>query len=92
MQAPTSTYEAEIADLETLGAELATRGFQATLRVPEDSPACLTVRNPRASVLAETVYVDGGLFWWSWREPIAGTGDVDTAAGIVARVLRTAGE
>jgi hypothetical protein len=71
---------------------LATRGFQTMLRSPGDGPPCLTVRNPRASVLAESVYAEGGSFWWSWREPIAGTGEVDTAAGIVARVLRTAGE
>jgi hypothetical protein len=92
MQAPTGTYEAEIAELETLGAELAARGFQTRLRAPGDGPPGLTVRNPRASVLAETVYAQEGSFWWSWREPIAGTGQVGTAAGILARVLRAVGE
>jgi hypothetical protein len=81
-----------MADLEKLAAELATRGFQATLRRPPDGVPCLNVRNPRASVLAETVRAFDGAFWWSWKEPIAGTGQVDTAAGILARVLRAVGE
>jgi hypothetical protein len=80
------------ADLESLVAELATRGFQATLRASVDGIPCLTVRNPRASVLAEVVYADAGSFWWSWREPIAGVDQVTTAAGILARVLRAVGE
>jgi hypothetical protein len=89
---PTDTRTQDTADLERLAAELASRGFQTTLRAPEDSTACLTVRNPRASVLAETVYAGKGSFWWSWREPIAGVDQVITAAGILARVLRAVGE
>jgi len=86
------TQTDERADLERLAAAVATRGFQATLRALEDGTACLTVRNPRASVLAEVVYARDGAYWWSWREPIAGTGEVDSAAGILARVLRAVGE
>jgi hypothetical protein len=92
MQPPTGTHEAEIAELEALGAELTARGFQTTLKPPEGGPPCLTVRNPRASVLAETIYADAGSFWWSWREPIAACDQVTTAAGLLARVLRAVGE
>jgi hypothetical protein len=88
----TDTQAQDTADLERLSAELATRGFQTTLRAPGDGPPCLTVRNPRASVLAEVVYADAGSFWWSWREPIARVDQVTTAAGILARVLRAVGE
>lgn len=86
------TQVTETAALETLAAELAARGFQTILRASGEGTACLTVRNPRANVLAETVYARDGVYWWSWREPIAGTNQVDTAAGILARALRTVGE
>lgn len=88
----TGTQANEIADLDKLGVELTARGFQTTFSAPEDGATCLTVRNPRAGLLAETVYVSGGLYWWSWQEPIAGCDQVTTAAGILARVLRAAGE
>jgi hypothetical protein len=88
----TCTETRATGDLEKLSAELAARGFQTTLQAPEDGIPCLTVRNPRASVLAETVYASDGSYWWSWREPIAGCDHVLAAAGILARVLRTAGE
>jgi hypothetical protein len=88
----TGTQTTETADLERLSAELATRGFQTNLRAPGDGTASLSVRNPRAAVLAETVYAEEGSFWWSWREPIASVDQVMTAAGILARVLRVAGE
>jgi len=88
----TGTQTGATADLGRLAAEMATRGFQATLRAPEDGQPCLAVRNPRASVLAETVYVCDGSYWWSWREPIAGCDQVTIAAGILARVLRAVGE
>jgi hypothetical protein len=88
----TDTQTATTSDLEKLAAELATRGFEATLSASSDGMPCLSVRNPRASVLAETVYAGEGSFWWSWREPIASVDQVMTAAGILARVLRAAGE
>jgi hypothetical protein len=86
------TQADERADLERLATAVATRGFQTTLRALEDGTVCLAVRNPRATVLAEVVYARGGSFWWSWREPIAGCDQVATAAGILARVLRAAGD
>lgn len=52
----TDTQTDATADLEKLSAEMATLGFQATLRAPQGDTACLTVRNPRASVLTEMVY------------------------------------
>lgn len=88
----TGMQTTETADLERLGAELTARGFQTTLRAPGDGQPCLTMRNPRASVLAETVYACDGSFFWSWREPVAGVDQVTTAAGILARVLRAVGE
>ena len=88
----TDAQTTERADLERLAAELAMRGFQATLKAAEGGVPCLAVRNPRATVLAEMVYADGSTFRWSWQEPIAACDDVSTAAGILARVLRTVGE
>jgi hypothetical protein len=78
-----------ITDLERLATEVAALGFQATLKTPGDGIPCLAVRNPRASVLAETVYACDGSYWWSWREPIAVCGQPATAAAVLARVLRT---
>jgi|HubBroStandDraft_1064217.scaffolds.fasta_scaffold1811247_1 hypothetical protein len=92
MQAPTDIYETQTADLERLAAEMATRGFQTTARASLDGTPCLTVRNPRASVLAEIVYTRDGSYCWSWHEPIAPTSQPATAAGILARVLRAIGE
>jgi hypothetical protein len=83
---------AELADLHKLAAELATLGYQATLRTPEDGTPCLVVRNPRASVLAEMVYACNSSYWWSWREPIAPCDQAPAAAAILARVLRAIGE
>lgn len=82
----------ETANLEKLAVELSARGFQTTLNAPGKGIPHLTVRNPRASVLAETVYVSSGSYWWSWHEPIAGVDQVARAAGILARVLRAVGE
>jgi hypothetical protein len=88
----TDAQTTERADLDRLAAELGRRGFQATLQTSEGGGPGLLVRNPRASVLAEMVYADGGTFRWSWDEPIAGCDEVSTAAGILARVLRAVGE
>jgi hypothetical protein len=85
---PTSNTHSDQASLDQLAAELTTRGFQTTRRTSLDGFPCLTVRNPRASVLAEIVYVRGNSYHWSWHEPIAPTSQPTTAAGILARVLR----
>jgi hypothetical protein len=91
MQA-TGTQATETADLERLGVELSIRGFQTTARASLDGTPCLTVRNPRAHVLAEIVYARDGSYMWSWHEPIAPTDQPATAAGILARVLRAIGD
>ena len=80
------------ANLEKLAAEMIARGYQADLRTPDSGLPYLDVRNPRATVLTERVYAHGGVFWWSWQEKIAGCDEASTAAGILARVLRTVGE
>jgi hypothetical protein len=79
----------DVSDLSRLGEELAARGYRAHLRAPADRLPFLDVTNPRASVLTERVYAQAGSFWWSWAERIAGCDQVATAAGILARVLRT---
>ncbi|HEY1920514.1 MAG TPA: hypothetical protein VGH27_33515 [Streptosporangiaceae bacterium] len=81
-----------IADLEKLGAELAALGYHADVRQMADRLPYLHVRNPDASALSEKVYVQGDSFWWSWAERIAGCNQAATAAGILARVLRTISE
>jgi len=52
----------------------------------------LHVINPAARALEEHVYVGCGSdstwwFWWSWAERISRTGELDTAATAVVRVL-----
>ena len=83
---------ADIADLETLAAELAVHGLQANVGTPRGRPPYLDVCNPRASVLTERVYAQAGAFWWSWAERIASCDEMTKAAAILARVLRTVGE
>jgi hypothetical protein len=88
----TADTAAQQADLTSLIGELTTRGLQATPRTSLDGTPCLTVRNPRASILAEIVYARDGSYWWSWHEPIAPCDQPTTAAGILTRVLRAIGE
>jgi hypothetical protein len=94
MSAPTSPAHTQTdqANLARLGAELAARGYEAAVRTPPGRLPHLTVTNPRASVLSERVYIQGGSFCWSWAEPITACTDVTSAALTVARVLRAAGE
>jgi hypothetical protein len=82
--------QAAQAALRGLAGEMAKRGFQADLKVPHETLPYLIVRNPSAAVLTETLYAEDGAYWWSWWDRIAGWEDPATAAGIVARVLRTA--
>ena len=88
----TETQTEGVADLERLAAEVTTRGLDASVRTLAERLPYLDVRNPRASALAEKVYVQGDSFWWSWAERIGGCEDVTGAAEILARVLGTAGE
>jgi hypothetical protein len=94
MSAPVShvnSTEPEQADLTTLAAALAARGYQATLHTAPDRLPFLHVCNPRASVLSERVYAQADSFWFSWAERIAGCDEADAAAGILARVLHAPG-
>jgi hypothetical protein len=88
----TGTQATAVTHLGNLAAEVTALGFQTTLKHPADDLPCLLVRNPRASVLTETVHACDGQFWWSWREPIAPCDQAATAAALLARVLRTTGE
>jgi hypothetical protein len=81
-----------VTDLTNLATELAAHGYQTTLKSPGDSTPFLVVRNPRATVLTETVHASQGSYWWSWKEPIGPCDQASTAAALLARVLRTAGE
>jgi hypothetical protein len=83
------THTEELAELERLATELVTLGFHADVRTHADRLPYLDVRNPRASVLGEKVYAQGGSYWWSWAERIARTEDVTKAAATLANVLRT---
>ena len=78
--------------LESLAGELGRRGYDTRLITPHGRPPSLTVRNPRARALAETVLAQSGWYWYSWAERIAPVDDVTGAAAIVARVLRAEGE
>jgi hypothetical protein len=78
-----------LTDLKTLAVELAARGLQADLHAPRERLPCLYVRNPQASMLSEQVHAASGAYWYSWGERIAGCDQPATAAGILARVLRT---
>lgn len=93
MPAPTShtpDTHAEQADLENLATELTARGYHATLNTPPGRLPHLHVRNPRAGALTEKIYAQAGAYWYSWAEKIAGCDEPAIAAGILARVLRTA--
>lgn len=81
--------QAAQAALRGLAGEMAKRGFQTELKVPHETLPYLIVRNPGAIVLTETLYAEEGAYWWSWWDRIAGWEEPATAAGIVARVLRT---
>jgi hypothetical protein len=61
----------DLVSLRQLAGELTARAYLADLRAPADGPPWLDARNPRANILAERVYAQAGVFWWSWREPIA---------------------
>ena len=83
--------ESPAAALEKLAAELAARGYRLPSLSPHGRPPSLTVANPAASMLSESVLVEGGWFWWPWADRIAPVGDITTAAERVARVLRVDG-
>lgn len=79
--------ESDVTALEKLAAELGERGFGTRIHAPEGRVPALTVTNPRASRLTETVTTGDGSFWWSWAERIAPVADVGSAADVITRVL-----
>jgi hypothetical protein len=84
-------YDDTTANLDSLGAELRERGFEAQLVTAADRPPWLAVRNPLAVAMAEDVMAQGGWFWWPWADRIAPADDVPAAAARVATVLRGGG-
>jgi hypothetical protein len=86
------THTEEVAELERLAAEMVRIGYHADIRAHADRLPYLAVTNPRARVLSEKVYVQGGSYWWSWAEVIARTEDVTQAAATLANVLRAVNE
>jgi hypothetical protein len=81
-----TTREAEATTLEALGRALSARGFTTALHTPEGHVPSLSVANPWAPRVDETVVAGEGWFWW-WGERITGVSDVSEAAGVIAHVL-----
>ena len=73
---------------EKLAAELAARGFAAPALPAHGRLPSLSVANPAAAMLTETVMADGGWFWWPWAGRIAPIAGVAAAADRVAHVLQ----
>jgi diadenosine tetraphosphate (Ap4A) HIT family hydrolase len=80
------------AAMEQLAAALRARGFRVMMDLACGGVPHMTVHNPAAARLSETIIGHAGAFWWSWREQIAPVSDVTTAAAVIARVLATADE
>jgi hypothetical protein len=81
--------EADVETLEKVAAELGARGFESRLITAEGRRPSLTVTNPQATALSETVVAGEGWLWWSWAERIAAVTDVAAAADAITRVLAT---
>jgi hypothetical protein len=79
--------ESEVTSLEKLAAELTARGFETRLAVPPGHVPSLSVINPQATALSETVVAGDDWYWWSWAERVAPVAEVGEAAGVIARVL-----
>jgi hypothetical protein len=89
---PSTTWQANLARLESLAVALANHGLRARVITPPGQVPSLHVVNPAATVLAEDVYAGRGQdgrwwFWWSWAEQIAADDDREGAATTIARVL-----
>jgi hypothetical protein len=85
-----------IGRLDALAAELAARGWTATVCTPRGRVPSVHARNPEpgAAALSEHIYSQPGAdgrwaYWWPWAEPIAEA--PDQAASVIVRVLRPAG-
>jgi hypothetical protein len=80
----------ERAELEQLATKLGRHGLRSELCTPPGKLPYLYVCNPQASALAERVYAQAGVYWYSWTEKIADTDDPAEAARALARVLASA--
>ena len=83
--------------LEDLASALSDRGWPSRLEARAGRVPALYVRNPEAPALSELVYAWPAAdttwwYWWPWGQPIVpASTDATCAAGIVTRVLRSAG-
>jgi hypothetical protein len=81
--------------LQNLASALSDRGWPARLEAQAGRVPALYVRNPEAPALSELVYAWPAAdrtwwYWWPWGQPIAPAAtDTPSAAGMVARVLRS---
>jgi len=82
-----TSHEADVTALEKLAAELAARGFETRLSVPQGHVPSLAVTNPQATALSETVVAGEDWYWWSWAEKVAPVADASEAAAVISRVL-----
>jgi hypothetical protein len=90
--AEAGSCHASLTRLESLAAELDSRGLRTQLVSPAGRLPSLHVVNPAAAALAEDVYAGPGRdgqwwFWWSWAERIAASADPGAAASRISRVL-----
>ncbi len=77
---------------EQLADCLEARGYRTKVIERLTGPVRLTVSNPAAAALTETIIVHAGAFWWPWRDQIGTEADVPRAADIIARVLAISDE
>ena len=77
-------------DLGKLATELVARGYGTRLGDDPGGPY-LHVRNPRADIMTERIYIQGDYFTWSWGEPLARCDQISAAASRIASVLRGRG-
>jgi hypothetical protein len=78
--------DAAVTVLERLAAQLDPSEFVTTLVAGDSGVPYLDV-GTRSPQLSETIYVQDGCFWWSWRECLTPVADVPTAAARIAAVL-----
>jgi hypothetical protein len=71
------------AHLERLGAELADRGWNATIGLQDGGPVLL-VRNPNVADLNEQILCSGEAFRWTWGQ---GIGPITEVPGVAARIM-----
>jgi hypothetical protein len=83
--------DAEPADLGRLAFALLALDYDSRLVAGRGRETHLHLRNPRAEIMTERIYVRGEFFTWPWGDPVAPRNEVIAAARI-ARVLRAVGQ